>query len=162
MTCLTWQQAADYCDWSGGRLPTEAEWEKAARGTDGAIWAWGAQPPTCNHANFRFVTTYCNLATVEVGSYPFTSPFGLSDTVGNVWEWTDDWYDAGYYRDAPDLDPPGPDSCRMTPEGVKDACEYRVIRGGAYNTPESVVEGSARSIARPDITDPNIGFRCVW
>ncbi|MFT5686000.1 MAG: sulfatase activating formylglycine-generating enzyme [Myxococcota bacterium] len=162
VTCVTWQDAVDYCGWAGGRLPTEAEWEKAARDEQGARWAWGGQPPTCNHANFRFVTTYCHLSLIPVGSYTQTSAYGLSDTAGNAWEWTADHYDAGYYALAPDTDPPGPESCRLTVDGEPETCRYRVIRGGAFNTPESVIPGSARSLAAPDITDPNIGFRCAY
>ncbi len=161
-TCMTWQQAADYCGWAGGRLPTEAEWEKAARGTEGALWAWGSAPPTCLDANFRFVTTYCSLGLLEVGRYATRSAFGLMDTVGNAWEWTADWYDAGYYRDAPDTDPAGPESCRLLADGAPGECTARVIRGGAYNTVENTVRGTTRGFAVPTITDLNIGVRCAY
>lgn len=161
--CATWQQASDYCAWVGGRLPRETEWEKAARGDDGATWAWGAAPPSCGDANFRFVSWYCEESVVEVGTYTDSvSPYGLWDTVGNAWEWVDDWYDAGVYEDMDDEDPQGPESCRAVVAGEPGACTDKVIRGGAFNTTEDTTRGSARSFADPSVVDVNLAFRCAY
>ena len=174
VTCVSWQEAEDYCGWVGGRLPTEAEWEKAVRGQEGALWPWGGSAPSCDNVNYRFVSAYCQGGVVEAGSYlenprPGSaydlpvSAYGLADTTGNAWEWTSDWYDAGYYREAPDQDPPGPtEGCRLEPEGEAGACRYKVMRGGAYNSTQDVTRGDARSFADPERWDVNIGFRCAW
>lgn len=162
VTCIDQAAAAAYCAWVGGRLPTEAEWEKAARGEDGAIWAWGSTAPTCASANFREVTTYCELGPVEVATYEERSAYGLADTVGNVWEWTADSFDAGYYRDAPDTDPPGPTECALDLGLERGECTQASIRGGAFNTREDIAMGAARSFAPPDLIDLNLGFRCAY
>lgn len=162
VTCVDWQQAADYCAWMGKRLPTEIEWEKAARGTEGAMWAWGEIPPDCNHANFRYVAAYCRGMVVPVGTYPGQSAFGLLDTVGNAWEWTNDWYDAEAWRRIDPEAPMPPESdCRDRVGGEVVACHAKVIRGGAYNTTEATTRGGARSFAEPSVFDDNIGFRCA-
>jgi len=164
VVCISWQQASSYCTWTGGRLPTEAEWEKAARGDDGALWAWGPVPPTCNTANHRFPPAYCETGPLVVGSYSGTSAYGLYDTVGNVWEWTADWYDFVYYKEAPDGDPPGPsgEDCAETIDGIEMTCRFRVMRGGAYNTTESNTRAAVRSPVLPHVFDVNIGVRCAY
>jgi formylglycine-generating enzyme required for sulfatase activity len=163
IVCVTHNQAENYCDWVGGRLPTEAEWEKAARGTEGAIFPWGGRAPLCDDANFRFVSWYCNPATVETGLYPDSeSAFGLLDTLGNVWEWTADYYDASWYWDADRSNPIGPERCALDLESERGECTLRVIRGGAFNSTEQTSRANARSMAAPDRLDVNLGFRCAY
>jgi len=161
-TCVDYSQASAYCSWSGGRLPTEAEWERAARGDDGVKWSWGNSSPTCSDANFRFVSWYCFTSVIEVGQYPNSeSPWGLLDTAGNAWEWTGDYYDHDYYTYAEDIDPMGPELCSLSSNEEDTDCHHRVIRGGAFNTTEDTTTGSARSFAHEDAADENLGFRCV-
>jgi len=172
VVCLTHAQAETFCSWLGGRLPTEAEWEKAARGVEGALWAWGAHPPSCVIANFRYSSGFCADGVVDVGTYAAVdgplpvdstrSAYGLADTVGNAWEWTADAYDAGWYRDAPNIDPPGPEACATTVGADRGECLFKVIRGGAYNSVQDSTRGTTRSLARPGVWDVNLGMRCAY
>jgi formylglycine-generating enzyme required for sulfatase activity len=115
---VTWDQAQGYCAWALGRLPTEAEWEKGARGLVGNVYPWGADVPACDLLNFA----YCSGRTSEVDAFlQGASVYGLYDRAGNVFEWVGDWYDETYYQNSPLVNPTGADSG-----------QYRVIMERRY------------------------------
>jgi formylglycine-generating enzyme required for sulfatase activity len=136
---VSWYQANDYCEWVGGRLPTEAEWEKAARGTNGGLHPWGNQTPNANLYNIEQGT----YDTTEVCHYTAgNSPYGICDMAGNVWEWVNDRYNANYYACSP----------ISNPQGAEGGYQ-RVCKGG--------VRSSERSNLGPDDWNFNLGFRCA-
>jgi formylglycine-generating enzyme required for sulfatase activity len=148
---VSWYGADAYCRSVGGRLPTEAEWEYAARGTDGRLYPWGNQPPTPNRAVFAS-ESYDNLKPVD--ALPDgASPFGVYGMAGSMWEWVADWYDASYYQDSPRLNPVGPET------GL-----YKVIRGGAWpnNNQAHRIRASNRNAVTPEFISSTIGFRCAF
>ena len=144
---VDWNQAKTYCEWRGSNLPTEAQWEKAARGTDGRTYPWG-EGIDCNKANY----TSCIGDTTQVGSYESgASPYGIYDLSGNVWEWVADWYSKAYYHNSPASNPLGSDSG-----------SYRVLRGGAWTNSGYgyYIRASVRYGVNPGYSDFIVGFRC--
>jgi formylglycine-generating enzyme required for sulfatase activity len=147
VVCVDWSLANAYCKWVGGRLPTEAEWEKAARGTDGRIYPWGNDPPSNELFNYDNNIR----GTTVVGNFPKgASPYGLLDMAGNVWEWVNDWYGEMYYWNSPRSKPQGPSYGRT-----------RVMRGGSWDYRSWFARSASRSGVNPVISSDNHGFRCV-
>ena len=156
INCLSWEDADKLCKWAGKQLPTEAEWEKAARGVDGRKFPWGNQDATCEYASFHEKDSIgsadwgCGTGiTSPVGSMPKgVSPYGAMDMIGNANEWVSGWYFDDYYRKAPRKNPPGAKS------GLS-----RIARGGAFNDRAYAIRVTYRN-AYP-VADQYPGVRCV-
>jgi len=160
VVCVSWDDAQTYAAWVGGQLLTEAEWEKAARGTDGRIYPWGDEfdGTRLNYCDRSCEQTHKDTGaddgyalTAPVGSYPSgASPYGALDMAGNVWEWVADWYDGRYYDRSPARNPQGPASG-----------DFRVLRGGAFYAADEYVRCACRYRNDPLDRYRDVGFRVV-
>ena len=149
---LQWKRCRNYCEWRKKRMPTEAEWERAARGTENRIYPWGNEPPDKNRANFgKCCFVKKGKVHTEIGNYEKgKTPEGISDLGGNVAEWVSDWYDKKYYQMAPYKNPKGPKKGK-----------YHVIRGGAWNSLPMYLRSSSRYGDSDGKDYYGIGCRCA-
>lgn len=144
---VRWDYADIYCQSIGGHLPTEAQWEKTARGTDARLYPWGNGEPNCELLNYE----NCTGETTPVVAYPLgTSPYDVLDMAGNVSEWVADWYQENYYIEAPHDNPSGP-----------EASPVRSVRGSTFVAGPDEIASALRGFLGPDEYRSDLGFRCV-
>jgi len=142
---ISWEEAAAYAKWKGRRLPTEAEWEKAARGTDRRIWPWGNSYERINVGSDR------RGKLTPVSQFPKSvSPYGCYDMAGNSWEWVSDWYLSSYYNARENRNPQGPASGTL-----------KVVRGGSFGNHYAIARSAYRSFNGIKARKPDVGFRTV-
>jgi iron(II)-dependent oxidoreductase len=148
---VTWSEASDFCHARDKRLPTEAEWEKSARGDSGNLFPWGQKPPTPALAMFGQYHAHeiPIVASVDSGKEG-RSPYGLHHMAGNAAEWVEDWFGIDYYATMPDRNPHGPASGR-----------YKVVRGGSWKSAATLLRTATRGGASPNQRAATIGFRCA-
>ncbi|MEX5217530.1 MAG: formylglycine-generating enzyme family protein [Nitrospira sp.] len=148
---VTWPEASDFCRARGTRLPSEAEWEKAARGNSGDLFPWGQSPPTPQLAIYgqQQAGEIPIVAPVDTGEEG-RSPYGLHHMAGNAAEWVEDWFGIDYYATMPDRNPRGPAQGR-----------YKVVRGGSWKSAPVLLRSATRSGAQPEHRTVTIGFRCA-
>jgi len=144
---VTWDMAANYCSWVQGGLPSEAQWEKAARGSGGNLYPWGNDEPACDLSNFGGCLGHTTAVTDFENS---PSPYGLLDMAGNVFEWANDFYGEAYYDSAPPVNPTGPASG-----------DSHVIRGSSFESDVDQLLSALRHYAPPAQHTRDLGFRCV-